>query len=57
MGVYDPHKICALEADQKKMKEDLTSLFSNISEGIIIYDEKTDKVDLANKEFLRIFNC
>ena len=23
MGVYDPHKICALEADQKKMKEDL----------------------------------
>lgn len=23
MGIYDPHKICALEADQKKMKEDL----------------------------------
>ena len=23
LGVYDPHKLCALESEQKKMKEEL----------------------------------
>lgn len=36
------------------MNNDLTNLFSILPEGILIYDEKMNKISLANKELRRL---
>lgn len=38
------------------MNEDLTKLFDDLPEGILLYNEQTKKVVLANSEFKKLFN-
>ena len=37
------------------MNEDLSNLLSNLPEGIVLYDENTHKIVLANNEFKKLF--
>ena len=37
------------------MNEDLSNLLSNLPEGIVLCEENTNKIVLANNEFKRLF--
>ena len=37
------------------MNNDLTNLLSNLPEGILIYDDASQHIVLANNEFKRLF--
>ena len=39
------------------MKDDLNNLLLNLPDGIILYDDKNDKIVLVNKEFKHLFQC
>ena len=41
----------------KKMNDDLSNLFCNMPEGIIIYDEESKDIILVNTECKKLFNC